>query len=198
MTLDSSRGFHTSRGWRDSGLVQSGEIAATDVQRIILIGGRQRMTRTTRYQAAIMRDQHILLIQHREHANGHAYWLLPGGGMEDGETEIQCVEREVCEETHLEIAVERLLLDEPGHIGEQGYQRFKTYLCRPLAGKARPGIEPEPEAASVYAITDVGWYNIFDESTWDVLILNDPITCPLLRRIRAALERASPVSSHSD
>jgi 8-oxo-dGTP pyrophosphatase MutT (NUDIX family) len=156
------------------------------------------MVRTTRYQAAIICDQHVLLIQHREHANGYSYWLLPGGGMEDGETEVQCVQREVREETHLEVTVERLLLDEPGHIGEQVYQRFKTYLCRPLAGEARPGIEPEPEVASVYAITDVGWYNIFDESTWDTLIVNDPITFSLLRRIRTALERASSVSSHSD
>lgn len=58
------------------------------------------MTRTTRYQAAIIREQHVLLIQHHEHANEHTYWLLPGGGMEDGETEIRCVQREVREETH--------------------------------------------------------------------------------------------------
>lgn len=151
------------------------------------------MTRTTRYQAAIIRDQYVLLIQHHEHANGHTYWLLPGGGMEDGETEIQCVQREVREETHLEVTVEGLLLDEPRHRGEEGYQRFKTYLCRPLAGKARPGIEPEPEAASVYAITAVGWYNIYDESTWDALIVDDPITSSLLRRIRTALEKASGI-----
>ena len=147
------------------------------------------MARTTRYQAAIVREQHILLIQHQEHADGHTYWLLPGGGMEDGETEIQCVQREVREETHLEVTVEGLLLDEPGHVGEGVYQRFKTYLCRPIAGKARPGIEPEPGAALVYAITNVGWYNIFDESAWDALILDDPITSSLLRRIRRALEQ---------
>jgi 8-oxo-dGTP pyrophosphatase MutT (NUDIX family) len=147
------------------------------------------MPRTTRYQAAILRKEHILLIQQRDHADGRTYWLLPGGGMEDGETEIQCVQREVREETHLEITVERLLLDERRPMGEVGYQRFKTYLCRPHAGEARPGIEPEPEAAAAYAINDVGWYNIFDEATWDALILDDAITFPLLRRVQAALER---------
>ena len=109
--------------------------------------------------------------------------------MEDGEAEIRCVQREVREETHLEVTVERLLLDEPSHMGEEVYQRLKTYPCRQLAGEAYPGIEPEPEAALVYAITDVGWYNIYDESTWDALIVDDPITCSLLRRIRAALEQ---------
>jgi 8-oxo-dGTP pyrophosphatase MutT (NUDIX family) len=144
------------------------------------------MTRTIRYQAAIMRDQHVLLIQHREHATGRTYWLLPGGGREEAETEVECVRREVREETHLEVAVERLLLDEPPHEGKGGYQRFKTYLCRPLAGEAGPGIEPEPEAAAVYQITDAKWWDIFDETTWDRLILADPIISSLLRRVRTA------------
>ena len=53
------------------------------------------MSRTTRYQAAIMRGEEILLIKHQEHKTGNAYWVLPGGGIEDGETEIQCIQREV-------------------------------------------------------------------------------------------------------
>lgn len=58
------------------------------------------MTRKTRYQAAIMSGEEILLIKHQEHKSGRAYWLLPGGGIEDGETEVKCVEREVREETN--------------------------------------------------------------------------------------------------
>ena len=45
------------------------------------------MNRPTRYQGAIVRGNHILLIQHREHASRRSYWLLPGGGREDGETD---------------------------------------------------------------------------------------------------------------
>jgi len=145
------------------------------------------MTRTIRYQAAIIRDQHVLLIQHREHATGRAYWLLLGGGKEEAETEVECVQREVREETHLEVAVERLLLDEPPYEGEGGNQRFNTYLCRPLAGEAGPGIEPEPEAAAIYGITDVKWCDIFDETSWDGLIFADPIISSLLQWVRAAL-----------
>lgn len=148
------------------------------------------MHRTTRYQAAIIRNEEILLIKHQEHQNGRAYWVLPGGGIEDGETEIQCVHREVQEETNLEIKVVGLLLDEPPQHEEKGvYQRYKTYLCHPITTQATPGYEPEPEAAAKYAITDVGWYNINDETTWDELIVNDPIAAPGLRRIRAALKQ---------
>ena len=144
----------------------------------------------TRYQAAIIHDEEILLIKHQEHKNGRAYWVLPGGGIENGETEVQCVLREVKEETNLEIELVELILDEPPQHQEKGvYQRFKTFLCHPITIEASPGYEPEPEAAAKYAITDVGWYNINDETTWDPLIVNDPITAPGLRRIRAALKQ---------
>jgi len=65
-----------------------------------------------RYQGAIVNEQQILLIRHKEPASGQSYWLLPGGGKEDGETEEGCVIREIREETHLEVKVERLLLFE--------------------------------------------------------------------------------------
>ena len=146
-------------------------------------------SRHTRYQAAIMRGTEILLIRHREHADGRSYWVLPGGGMEAGETEIECVRREVLEETNLGISVEALLLDEPPFFDNGGpYQRFKTYLCRPLTAEAAPGYEPELDASAVYAIVEVAWFSLADETTWNDFIVNDPIIAPMLRRIRKALQ----------
>jgi ADP-ribose pyrophosphatase YjhB (NUDIX family) len=63
------------------------------------------MQRMIRYQGAIIQDDHILLIQHRHHADGHSYWLLPGGGLEGEETPETCVQREVREETHLHVVM---------------------------------------------------------------------------------------------
>jgi ADP-ribose pyrophosphatase YjhB (NUDIX family) len=54
-----------------------------------------RKSPSIRYQAAIFRDDEILLIKCREQTSGRVYWLLPGGGRETGETEIECVQREV-------------------------------------------------------------------------------------------------------
>ena len=144
------------------------------------------MQRTTRVQGAAVRDHRILLIKHREHATGREYWLLPGGGAEAGESDEACDTREIEEETHLRVTVERLLFDDPAE-RDPVYRRLRTYLCRPLGGEARPGVEPELGAAGVYAIVDVAWIDLRDEERWDALIMADPWTYPLLKRFQSAL-----------
>jgi 8-oxo-dGTP pyrophosphatase MutT (NUDIX family) len=142
--------------------------------------------RIIRYQGAIIREHHILLIKHTEHASGRSYWLIPGGGIEPDETEEECVRREMHEETCLRVQVHYLLLDEPSTSGGV-YKRRKTYLCHILDGEAQPGYEPEVEAATEYGITEVGWFDLRHPTLWNEQILSDPITYPLLQRIRSAL-----------
>ena len=144
------------------------------------------MTRITRYQGAIIRDHHILLIKQIEHASGRSYWLLPGGGIEPDETEEGCVQREMWEETGLHVHVQFLLLDEPVSPGGI-YQRRKTYVCQVLDGEAQPGYEPEGEYATAYSFTEVGWFDLRYPMSWDEQVVSDPITYPLLQRIQAAL-----------
>jgi ADP-ribose pyrophosphatase YjhB (NUDIX family) len=144
------------------------------------------MQRTIRYQGAVIRNDHILLIQHRHYATGHSYWLLPGGGQEGDETPAACVQREVREETHLHVEVIRQLLDDPDMPGGS-YQRLHTYLCRVVDGEARPGHEPEEEAAEDYAITAVQWLDLREQTAWGMDIQSDPITFPLLQRLQAVL-----------
>ena len=144
------------------------------------------MTRITRYQGAIIRDHHILLLKQTEHATGRSYWLIPGGGIEPDETEEICVQREMQEETGLHVHVQYLLLDEPSIPGGI-YQREKTYVCHILDGEARPGYEPEVEYATAYSFTEVGWFDLRHPATWNEQIVSNPITYPLLQRIQAAL-----------
>ncbi len=143
------------------------------------------MSRVIRYQGVVIRDDNILLVKHREHATGRSYWVIPGGGREDNETEEACVQREILEETHLAVTIERLLLDEAAPAG--GYQRIKTYLCSVGIGDALPGYEPETEAAQRYAITEVGWFDLRHPASWDDQIKTDSITYPLLQKIQAIL-----------
>ena len=144
------------------------------------------MNRITRYQGAIIRDDHILLIKQIEHASGRSYWLIPGGGIEPDETEESCVQREMLEETCLHVRVQYLLLDEPCMPGGL-YQRRKTYVCSILDGEAGPGCEPEAEYATAYSFMEVGWFDLRHPTSWDEQIVSDPITYPLLQGIRTAL-----------
>jgi ADP-ribose pyrophosphatase YjhB (NUDIX family) len=144
------------------------------------------MQRTIRYQGAIIQADHILLIQHRHHASGHSYWLLPGGGREGDETAEACVQREVREETHLHVQVGQHLLDDPDIAGGT-YERLHTYLCYVVGGEAQPGYEPEAEAAAEYAISAVRWLDLREPAAWDSEVRRDPITYPLLQRLHAAL-----------
>ncbi len=139
-----------------------------------------------RYQGAILRDDHILLIKHREHVTGRAYWIIPGGGRETNESEEECVAREMREETHLDVRIERLLLDEESD--EYGrHWHNKTYVCHIVSGEAKPGYEPEVEASEHYGIVEVKWFDLRAPQNWESLIVSDQITFPLMQRIRKAL-----------
>jgi ADP-ribose pyrophosphatase YjhB (NUDIX family) len=138
------------------------------------------MNRTIRYQGAIMRDGHILLVRHR-YADGYEYWGIPGGGRKADETEEQCVIREVKEETNLDIKIEQLLIDGPSH-PHSCYQRFKTYLCTPIGDQAQPGHE-----SGRRAIVQVEWFDLSDKSQLGLETVNNTITYAVLQRIREAL-----------
>ena len=144
------------------------------------------MPREIRYQGAIIRDDHILLIMHHAFKTDETYWVIPGGGILEGETEEECVRREMMEETNLEVDVVRLLIDEPSLPGEV-YKRIKTFLCNPVGGKAAPGYEPEPEAASDYRISQVKWFDMRDSAGWDSKLIEDPFTYPVLQKVRKLL-----------
>jgi 8-oxo-dGTP pyrophosphatase MutT (NUDIX family) len=150
------------------------------------------MSRKIRYQGAILRDHHILLIKHRRHDDGLSYWVLPGGGIEADEGEEACVQREMLEETNLNVHVQRLLLDEPSVLPDGAYERLRTYVCKVISGEAHPGYEPEVEA--LYGISEVRWFDLRDPAGWDAQLLDDSLTFPLMQRIQAALGYQQPAA----
>lgn len=143
------------------------------------------MQRNTRYQAAIIKNDHVLLLKASDRESDQTFWVIPGGGREANETEEACVQREVYEETHLHVAVVRLILNEKTQHENSPYKSHKTYLCRIISGEARPGIEPEIDDESYATIQEVKWFDLRDPKTWDALALNDPITYPKLQQLRS-------------
>src|SRR5512142_901493 len=60
-----------------------------------------------RCAAVLVRGNEILLVKHEK--GGSEYWLLPGGGLEPGETLAEATERELREECGVAIRCGRLL-----------------------------------------------------------------------------------------
>ena len=148
------------------------------------------MRADARCQAAIIEDDQILVLKVWDHASsGDRFCVLPGGARFRGESEEECVQREVREETHLEVRVDRLILDEPA-LPDGMYRRIKTYTCHIVRGTAKPGIEPEIDSDGKNTIQGIEWFNLRDPDTWQELAPDDPIIYRQLQRIRAALQYA--------
>jgi hypothetical protein len=86
------------------------------------------------------------------------------------------------EETNLDVEIEQLVLDEPKHLPD-GYKKVKTDICRPIAGTASPGYEPEPDAAATYAIVEVRWFDLCDAARSFATLTTDPFTYAHLERL---------------
>jgi len=61
-----------------------------------------------RVAGILVRDDKILLVRHEK--NGKSYWLIPGGGVDFGETAGEALVREYREEVGLEVEVGKLVL----------------------------------------------------------------------------------------
>ncbi|MGI1807063.1 NUDIX domain-containing protein [Exiguobacterium sp. TDN 0502] len=88
--------------------------------------------------AALIEEEQILMVE--LHTPSRTFWTLPGGGVESNETKEQAVMREVLEETHLHVTVERQLYEISIHHGTETCFLVRRTATSPAL---RLGIDPE-------------------------------------------------------
>ena len=117
---------------------------------------RQRAT------AVMLRGEQILLV--RMQVRGHAWWGLPGGTLEEGETPEEAVAREMREELGLTVQPIRRLYE----------AHFRSFKGKDHGILVTPD-EREPTLGGDMAVVDWRWFNLAEVDDWQ------------LRRVKQAL-----------
>jgi 8-oxo-dGTP pyrophosphatase MutT (NUDIX family) len=117
------------------------------------------MTRRVTVRGIVLHDGKLLCVRLKPY-NNHlkrdiSYWCLPGGGLDEGETLVAGVEREMVEETGIRPVVSNLLYVQQFTHGDKDYLEFffhitnsEDYLHIDLA-KTTHGIEEIEEIGFV-------------------------------------------------
>ncbi|MDD2584921.1 MAG: NUDIX domain-containing protein [Bacteroidales bacterium] len=133
--------------------VQDLELSKKDKSTLInMLHSRIRVT------ALLFHDNKVLLVRmHRPEKPDNDIFVLPGGGLELGEGIMECAVREVKEETHLDVDIEKIvymkdLLTSDSHSLEV------ICLGRITGGTLDVGCDPE--GSEEYLLQDVIWLEI--------------------------------------
>ena len=103
-------------------------------------------------------DNRILMVKH-DHPE-RTVWMVPGGGIEEGESSAQAAAREVLEETGLEVEITGLIWHVE-EVSERG-QRFVNFFRAKVTG-GELGLGSDPELAeNEQVLTDI-WFMTQEE-----------------------------------
>ena len=114
---------------------------------------------------AVIVDQGRVVLIKRRFEPLAGQWSLPGGAVDVGETLVECVAREMLEETGLVVEVgpvvevfDRIIRDGDGRV--QFHYVLVDYLCRPTGGSLQAGsdvaeaVYAEPDDLARFALAD--------------------------------------------
>jgi ADP-ribose pyrophosphatase YjhB (NUDIX family) len=90
------------------------------------------------------------------------FWVLPGGGVDDGERPRDAVIRELREECNVEGTIIRLVgIQDLGRVAHAAHERIYTFLVDIGEQTPRMGTDPEFESPD-QLLADVRWMTLTD------------------------------------
>ncbi|MBQ9061130.1 MAG: NUDIX hydrolase [Firmicutes bacterium] len=118
---------------------------------------------------AIVLDDSKRMLLVRQHHDGKDIWMVPGGGIEEGENAAEAAIREVEEETGLQIAVDGLLWHVE-EVSERGQRFVNFFLCHVDGDiqKLELGFDPEL-AEDAQVLREVAFLDREDVAKLEVL-----------------------------
>ena len=120
-----------------------------------------------RVRAIIIENDKVLLIKRTK--PDLVYWVIPGGGVEDGETNEQALKRECREELGVNVEIKDLVLEIVSEKEETAGQKEYFYQVNILDGVVGSGNGPEFQINSGYSGKyDIEWVDINNLSKIDL------------------------------
>jgi 8-oxo-dGTP diphosphatase len=84
--------------------------------------------------AIIEKGQMVLIGKRAAHKDFAGYWELPGGKIEPGETDENCIERELYEELKIKVTIRGFIAEQYHDYGNVKIL-LKVYLCNLIEGE---------------------------------------------------------------
>jgi ADP-ribose pyrophosphatase YjhB (NUDIX family) len=98
------------------------------------------------------------MVKHR--SRGKAFWVLPGGGVDEGESPREAIIRELREECNVEGTIIRLVgIKDFGRVAHAEHERRYTFLVDIGEQTPRMGTDPEFEGSD-QLLADVRWLTL--------------------------------------
>ena len=101
----------------------------------------------------VLDDENRMLLV-RQHHEGRDIWMVPGGGIEEGEYGVDAAVREIREETGLAIVVESMLWHAE-EVSERGQRFVSIFLAHQEDPSAKPTLGMDPELGEDQVLREV-------------------------------------------
>lgn len=90
----------------------------------------------------VILDNHNRMLMVKQEHEGREIWMVPGGGIEEGENSVDAAVREIKEETGLDIEVGKLIWHVE-EVSERGQRFVNFFMGRITGGQMALGLDPE-------------------------------------------------------